>query len=331
MMSAPAQPYTLPGYEVFAEPRLRFGGDPQRAIDIHPLRGLLEHGPFSKGKLTALSDPIRVAIVAPHGKVRRVVELLREMQQRHRPEERRRYLKDFTGFTDIFGVRLTRAMAAGNTIELPETLTQEMTVSPKPHAVLAMAMSGALAALRLVRHEFDVAMILVDEQWEPGLRAKDDEDFDLHDYIKAIAASERMCVQIVREAGALNYGCRCSVMWRLGIALYTKAGGVPWVLADMMPGTAFIGIDYALRAASETDSRFAICCSQVFDAEGSGLEFVAYEADVKLFGKNPFLRRDQMMKLVSRSLQIYQRKRMSAIRRPRASWCTKIPSSSLRK
>ena len=80
-----------------------------------------------------------------------------------------------------------------------------------------------------------------------------------------------------------------------------------WPDAD--PGTAFIGIGYALRSDSSTDSRFAICCSQVFDAEGSGLEFVAYEAsDVRLFGKNPFLRRDQMMKVMSRSLSIYQRK-----------------------
>ena len=94
-MSATAQPYTLPGYEVYREPRLRFGGDPEHAIDIHPLRGLLAHGPYSKGKLTALSDPIRVAIVAPQGKVRHVVELLREMQQRHRPRERIAYLKDY--------------------------------------------------------------------------------------------------------------------------------------------------------------------------------------------------------------------------------------------
>jgi hypothetical protein len=307
-MDASPKPYTLPGYEVYDEPRLRFGGDPNDAIDIHPLRGLLTHGPYSKGKLTALADPIRVAIVAPAGKVRPVVELLREMQGRHRPRERFPYLKEFTGFTTIFGVRLTRAMSAGCTIELPDSLTHEVLDSPKPHTVLAQGMSSALSALRLVRHEFDVAMILVDAQWEAGFTARGDEDFDLHDYIKAVAASDGMCVQMIRENGALHYQCRCSVMWRLGIALYTKAGGVAWVLADMMPGTAFIGIDYALRPGSGPENRFAICCSQVFDAEGSGLEFVAYEADVKLFGKNPFLRRDQMMKLISRSLQIYQRK-----------------------
>ena len=307
-MNAPAHPYTLPGYTTFREPRLCFGGDPQQAIDIHPLRELLSFGPYSQGKLTALSDPIRVAIIAPQGKVQSVVELLREMQQSHRPRERHQYLMNFPGFSKVFGIGLTRATGQVNTIELASTLAQDMERSPKPHMVLAEAMTRAVSALRLVRHEFDVVMILLSQEWQAGFSVKDEEDFDLHDYIKAISASEGMCVQIVQETGALNYHCRCSVMWRLGIAIYTKAGGIPWVLADMTPGTAFIGIDYALRSASGSGTRFAICCSQVFDAEGSGLEFVAYEADVRLFGKNPFLRREQMMKLIARSLQIYQRK-----------------------
>ena len=81
------------------------------------------------------------------------------------------------------------------------------------------------------------------------------------------------------------------------------------MLADVDLGTAYIGIDYALRAGGGPDSRFAICCSQVFDAEGSGLEFIAYEAEgVQMFGKNPFLRREQMLKVMSRSLAIYQKK-----------------------
>jgi len=152
-------------------------------------------------------------------------------------------------------------------------------------------------------------LIHVDRRWSDGFRSTDGEDFDLRHHLKAIAASEGICIQIVRDEGALGYYCRCSVAWRLGVALYTKAGGTPWVLADVEPGTAFIGIDYAMRSDAGPASRYAICCSQVFDAEGSGMEFVAYEAnDVRMFGKNPFLRRDQMLKVISRSLLIYQRK-----------------------
>ncbi len=184
-----------------------------------------------------------------------------------------------------------------------------MARSANPHIILAQALTRALSALRNVGHEFDVVLILLPDAWASGFHGAPDEDFDLHDYVKAFAASEGICVQVLRESSALQYFCRCSVAWRLGIALYTKAGGVPWVLADVDPGTAFIGIDYALRTGAGPELRFAICCSQVFDAEGSGLEFVAYEAEgVHMFGRNPFLRRDQMLKVMARSLAIYQRK-----------------------
>jgi hypothetical protein len=305
-----AKPYALPGHLVLPEPRLRFGGDPRDASDVHPLRGLINHGPFSRDKLSAVSDPIRLAVIAPQTGARRIASLVQELHQKHQPRERRNYLPEFPGFPKVFGVRAVLPNGP-TTLELPESLTAEVLRSPKPHTILAETLARALFALRNLRHEFDIVVIYLSKEWEAGFQELETEDFDLHDYVKAIAASEGICVQIVTDTdtGALGYYCRCSVMWRLGVALYTKAGGVPWVLADPEPGTAFIGIEYALRPGTGTDNRFAICCSQVFDAEGSGLEFIAYEAEgVRLFGKNPFLRRDQMMKVIARSLSIYQRK-----------------------
>lgn len=308
MSAIPSKSYILPGHQVLPEPRLRFGGNPNDAIDVHPLRGLLTFGPFSRDKLTAISDPIRLAVVAPHGQAGRARDLVRELQQSHVPRERRAFLQDYPGFTKVFGVRLLEPTAA-TTFELSPSLSGDMAKAEKPHVVLAEAMARALFTLKTVRNDFDIALIVLSKEWEAGFKESETEDFDLHDYIKAIAAAEGMCVQVVKETGALSYYCRCSVMWRLGVALYTKAGGIPWVLVDIEPGTAFIGIDYALRTGAESGSKFAICCSQVFDAEGSGLEFIAYEADgVRVFGKNPFLRRDQMMKVIARSLSIYQRK-----------------------
>lgn len=307
-MTASIKPFQLPGHVVQAEQALRFGATDPAAVDVHPLRGLLRFGPYTKDKLAAIADPIRVAIIAPSGQVERVNGLLRELQQSHQPRERKQYLLDFPGFTKVFHVNMGPAGPQAN-VELPADLTEQMLRSEKPHLKLAEALQNALRALSRQRDAFDVVYILLDKAWEAGFYGPKGDDFNLHDYVKAIAAFEGIPTQFLNEDRSLGYYCRCSVMWRLGIALYTKAGGVPWVLANMDPGTAYIGIDYALRPNADSDSRFAICCSQVFDAEGSGLEFVAYEArDVLMLGKNPFLSRDQMMAVMARSLAVYQRK-----------------------
>lgn len=96
-------------------------------------------------------------------------------------------------------------------------------------------------------------------------------------------------------------------MWHLGIATYSKITGVPWKLAQMSPDTAYIGMSYALRNNREK-SKFVTCCSQVFDAEGSGMEFVAYEtSDFRLESRdNPYLSKDEIRRVMSRCLSIYQ-------------------------
>jgi hypothetical protein len=153
----------------------------------------------------------------------------------------------------------------------------------------------------------DLLMILLLDRWQAGFESPEPDAFDLRDYLKAHLAMRSLPSQIVRENSALTYFCRCSVAWRQGVALYCKAGGVPWKLADPEPETAHIGLSYALRPQVEDGRRFLTCCSQVFDADGAGLEFVAYEAaDFRYFGDNPFLSRAEMRRVMARSLALYQ-------------------------
>jgi hypothetical protein len=51
-----------------------------------------------------------------------------------------------------------------------------------------------------------------------------EDNFDLHDAVKAFAAQHGLTTQIITDQ-ALRYRCRASVAWRLGTALYAKAGG----------------------------------------------------------------------------------------------------------
>jgi hypothetical protein len=53
---------------------------------------------------------------------------------------------------------------------------------------------------------------------------------------------------------------------------------------------------------------FVVCCSQVFDADGSGMEFVAYDIGEGRDLRNQYLTREQMRLVMARSLAVYQRR-----------------------
>src|SRR5690606_16981503 len=88
-------------------------------------------------------------------------------------------------------------------------------------------------------------------------------------------------------------------------------GGVPWKLSTMDEDSAFIGLSYSTRFNADTQQfDFTTCCSQVFDSDGTGLEFIAYDAGEIEFrvGNNPFLSRAEMRKVLSKSLTLYQKR-----------------------
>ena len=89
------------------------------------------------------------------------------------------------------------------------------------------AFAHSLRQLKAVQSLFDVVVFYLPKRWQ---RAFVVEDFDLHDTIKADAAQLGLPTQIITD-NAIEYHCRASVAWRLGQALYAKAGGVPYKLA----------------------------------------------------------------------------------------------------
>jgi len=301
----------FPGHTVLKEPRLSFSCTDMRAASEHPLIGLSQYGPFSSSQLAAIPNPIKIALVAPFRRTNELKRFIDELNTTHSPRERKDYLIDYSGFSNIYKTALACAEDHA-CLELPEDLDQKIYDSKTPHLVLAETITRTLQSLRNVQHDFTIVLLLIPNRWKSAFKVKTDfEDFNLHHYLKAISASMSMPLQITNddEDSALRYFCRCSVMWRASIALYAKAGGTPWVWADSPKDTAYIGLRYALQSKTNGKSKFAICCSQVFDASGAGLEFVAYEAeDVRIFGENPFLNRSQMLSVISRSLEIYQRK-----------------------
>jgi len=287
------------------EPMLAFHPDRRSDRDIHPLNGLLRFGPYSSG---LVPDPVRVATIAPAGEASRLYGFMKELNAPVKTSERTDYLPDWPGFHQVFGLHMGGA-GGGCHLELDGRLEEDFLASPTPHIVLADRLVRAIQSLDARRAEFDVLFIYLPQRWSPGFFGGAGDDFDLHDHLKAATAARRLPVQLVREDKALSYPHRASVMWRIGLALYAKAGGIPWKLAESDPDTAYIGISYAVRPLESNRPRFVTCCSQVFDADGAGLEFIAYDAhEVEVQRDNPFLSRTEMFRVMTRAMELYRRR-----------------------
>ena len=299
-MSSEIDPHIM-----FPEAELLFHPDRTSDRDIHPLRGLTRFGPLSQG---LMPSPIRVATLAPAGESELLYQFMRELKLGAKPKERREYLPEWTGFNSVFGIHMAPASSSCR-VEIDGGVEDELKHSAAPHVILADRLVRAVAQLEAHRSEFDVLFVYLPMRWERGFFGTGD-DFNLHDHLKAYTASRGVPIQIVREDSALAYHCRASVLWRIGLALYAKAGGIPWKLADADPETAYIGISYAVRPVESDKPRFVTCCSQVFDADGAGLEFIAYDTnEVEVQRDNPFLSQTEMYRVISRSMELYRRRR----------------------
>jgi hypothetical protein len=302
----------LPNFSLIPEPLLAFHPERREDSHIHPLNGLARFGPYSRGVQLSAPDPIRLAVICPEGRLSAVSKLVQELQAKHQPRERREYLADFKGFSETFGVGLD----CPTTTNDPRVFTiswrdlQAAVTSSLPHERLAELLHSVIRRLDTIHALFDVALLYLPETLSAGFRSPiGDElaDFDLHDSVKALCSNLRVPLQMLNDA-SMKYFCRCSVSWRLSLALYAKAGGTPWKLADFDERSAFVGLSYCLRRG--TEKKFVSCCSQIFDAQGTNLKFLLYEThDGRYEGRNPYLPRVEMSRVMSRTLDLYQQQK----------------------
>nr|MBA4159905.1 hypothetical protein [Gemmatimonadota bacterium] len=212
----------LPDYERIKEAPLAFDPVRKDRIDVHPLRGLIEHGPFSGQMSPALVPPtIRLAFITPEAYAAPLRDYLRCLNEVHAPPRGGSYFPDFPGFRSVFGVDLAIPQGkADPVVLLPLKNIQQALQGPDPERLFLAMVEGAIRQLTLRRAEFDIIVLYFPEFLDSVFTVRGEGyTFDLHDATKAITASTGIPAQIILDR-SIGYKDRCSVLWSLAVALY---------------------------------------------------------------------------------------------------------------
>lgn len=286
----------LPAYTQLNEPELVFAND---QCDKNPLRGLINFGPYSLNM--KFFSEIKIAFITTENGRPKLNNLFKQLRSQQKTVYAKDYFPDYKGFEEIYKVPLKAATKDCHRIF--DTETEELAKQGQ-YKNLAKKIKGLIVELAENKHNFSVIFIYIPDSWSQCFKS---DGFDLHDYLKAHVAPLGIAFQIINDKTFSN-DCRSSVMWNLSLAIYAKSSGIPWKLKTLSKDEVFMGLSYSMKT-NESHTEFCTCCSQIYEPDGMGFEFIAYDTKPQTvdYRNNPYLSEEDMQAVIIKSLNEYRK------------------------
>jgi hypothetical protein len=164
-------------------------------------------------------------------------------------------------------------------------------------------------------------MFLFDSQ--TGLGIEDDEGGhqNLRRRLKAEAMQLGLPTQLVwprtlKLSASADSGQRVQDIatraWNFTTAMYHKAGGSPWRLAELQPGTCFVGLSFYRELLGENPA-MRTSMAQAFTSAGDGYVLRGNTFEWNQQGPSPHLTKDLASGLLRDVIQLYQRQNRGSL------------------
>lgn len=318
---------------VIAEPELEFGGSGRH---IDPRFGIADYGPAD---LTTPDAPkaIRLGVVGP---ANAVDGLRRWLERCHDqiPAKDERYphlFPEFPGCDVDRGLHAAVVVSDRTTgIISPRTLHEienadgldalRIAVDSYSDEVRIVAEQNRVDVIMVIRPDelHDIGKATPGKKGRRAKRAKDEEpreDVDLryanfHDVLKARVLNVGVPIQIIRRSTfddlapvptGRSLQDEASRAWNLHVALYYKAGGVPWRLmrdpSELM--TLFVGVSFY---RDDTRDTLETAVAQVFNERGDGVVVRGGNAVARGSDRQPHLTESDAHDLLVAALDTYR-------------------------
>lgn len=307
-------------YIVINEPELLFSATSKEYCHKSPIVGLNNWGPYdsSISGFIRPSNPIRLAIISDHEKIYRLLEYLNSLNRTILLPSADDYLLGYKGFYDIYKTRLFIPAYGDNLIQLisQKEIVQCENVEDKEIHFIEVV-KRYIRNLIPLRDKFDLIIFHVTDEMANFERVyKNNYIFDLRDHIKAFCAPNNLKIQFIRDKSIptdLNLPKKENIRkaWWLSLAIYCKAGGIPYKLKEIIPKTAYVGLSYAV-SVTRNENKIVLGMSQIFDETGEGIRFRLVPMKNPLwdrsdvYKKNPFMSKEDAFRLFTIIRQDYQ-------------------------